>query len=156
MASALSTDKKTVRVHAKHYKHEDGHTAPVMCGNSSVPLSHAGNVVTRIGIHTCTHGTTIKTNNHTKYIRTVLILSVHFHLPMQKIYEQLSKTDKNVSMIHGCPRQMSFRKKMVFTPYALVLRWLSEKVYVKIQQKCKKNNNFGILNKAHAYLQTII
>ena len=47
---------KTVHVHAKHYKHnEDGRTAPGVCGNGSVPLSHKGNVVTRIGIHTHTH-----------------------------------------------------------------------------------------------------
>ena len=43
---------KTVHVHAKHYKHKDGRTAPGVCGNGSVPLSHSGNVVTRIGIHT--------------------------------------------------------------------------------------------------------
>ena len=44
---------KTVHVHAKHYKHnEDGRTAPGVCGNGSVPLSHSGNVVTRIRIHT--------------------------------------------------------------------------------------------------------
>ena len=44
---------KTVHVHAKHYKHtEDWCTAPGVCGNGSVPLSHQGNVVTRIGIHT--------------------------------------------------------------------------------------------------------
>ena len=44
---------KTVHVHAKHYKHnEDGRTAPGVCGNGSVPLSHSGNVVTRIGILT--------------------------------------------------------------------------------------------------------
>ena len=37
----------------KHYKHnEEGRTAPGVCGNGSVPLSHSGNVVTRIGIHT--------------------------------------------------------------------------------------------------------
>ena len=37
----------------KHYKHnEDGRTAPGVCGNGSVPLSHSENVVTRIGIHT--------------------------------------------------------------------------------------------------------
>ena len=48
---------KTVHVHAKHYKHnEDGRTAPGVCGNGSVPLSHSGNVVTRIGIHTHTFG----------------------------------------------------------------------------------------------------
>ena len=44
---------KTVHVHAKHYKHnEDGRTAPGVCGNGSVPLSHSGDVVTRIGIYT--------------------------------------------------------------------------------------------------------
>ena len=44
---------KTVHVHAKHYKHnKDGRTAPGVCGNGSVPLSHSGNVVTRIGTHT--------------------------------------------------------------------------------------------------------
>ena len=47
---------KTVHVQAKHYKHnEDRRTAPGVCGNGSVPLSHSGNVVTRIGIHTHTH-----------------------------------------------------------------------------------------------------
>ena len=46
---------KTVHAHAKHYKHnEDGRTAPGVCGNGSVPLSHSGNVVTRIGLHTHT------------------------------------------------------------------------------------------------------
>ena len=45
-----------VHMHAKHYKHNaDGRAAPVVCGNGSVPLSHSGNVVTRIGIHTDTH-----------------------------------------------------------------------------------------------------
>ena len=43
---------KTVHVHAKHYIHEDGRTAPGVCGKGSVPLSHSGNVVTRIDIHT--------------------------------------------------------------------------------------------------------
>ena len=44
---------KTAHVHAKHYTHnKDGRTAPGVCGNGSVPLSHSGNVVTRIGIHT--------------------------------------------------------------------------------------------------------
>ena len=47
---------KIAHVHAKHYKHnEDGRTAQGVCGNGSVPLSHSGNVVTRIGIHTHTH-----------------------------------------------------------------------------------------------------
>ena len=33
---------KTVHVHAKHYKHnEDGRTAPGVCGNGSLPLSHS-------------------------------------------------------------------------------------------------------------------
>ena len=47
---------KTVHVHAKQYKvvkhNEDGRTAPCVCGDGSVPLSHSGNVVTRIGMHT--------------------------------------------------------------------------------------------------------
>ena len=48
---------KTAHLHAKHYQHnEDGRTAPGVCGNGSVPLSHSGNIVTRIGIHTHTHG----------------------------------------------------------------------------------------------------
>ena len=47
---------KTVHVHAKHYKHnEDGRMARGVCGNGSVPLSHSGNIVTRIGIHTYIH-----------------------------------------------------------------------------------------------------
>ena len=46
---------KTVHVHAQHYiQDEDGRTAPGVCGNGSVLLSHSGNVVTRIGIHTHT------------------------------------------------------------------------------------------------------
>ena len=55
IAVSLNVGGKTVHVHAKHYKHnEDGRTAPGVCGNGSVPLSHSGNVVTRIGIHTAT------------------------------------------------------------------------------------------------------
>ena len=35
---------KTVHLHATHYKHnKDGRTAPGVCGNGSVPLSHSGN-----------------------------------------------------------------------------------------------------------------
>ena len=38
-----------------HYKHdEDGRTASGVHGHGSVPLSHSGNVVTRIGLHTKT------------------------------------------------------------------------------------------------------
>ena len=32
-------------------KNEDGRTSPGVCSNGSVPLSHSGNVVTRIEIH---------------------------------------------------------------------------------------------------------
>ena len=43
---------KTVHVHAKHFKHnKDGRTVPGVCGNGSVPLSHSGDVVTRIETH---------------------------------------------------------------------------------------------------------
>ena len=35
-----------------YYQHdEEGHTAPGMCSHGSVPLSHSGYVVTRIGLH---------------------------------------------------------------------------------------------------------
>ena len=55
---------KTVHVFAKHYKHnEDGCKASGVCGNGSLPLSHSGNVVTRIGIHTHTH-------THTSFTRS--------------------------------------------------------------------------------------
>ena len=58
---------KTVHVHAKHYKHnEDGRTAPDVCGNGSVPLSHSGNVVTRIGIHTISRNNLIRRNQPSK------------------------------------------------------------------------------------------
>ena len=40
-----------------HYKHdEDGRTAPDVRGHGSVPLSHSGNVIKRIGLHTHTYG----------------------------------------------------------------------------------------------------
>ena len=42
-----------LHVHAKDYKHsENGRSAPGVCGNVSVPLSHSENVVTRIEIRT--------------------------------------------------------------------------------------------------------
>ena len=37
---------KTVHVHAKHYKHnEEGRTAPGVCGNGSILLSHLGTLL---------------------------------------------------------------------------------------------------------------
>ena len=50
VTSALSNRQNCAREYYKH--NEDGRTAPGVCGNGSVPLSHSGNVVTRIGIHT--------------------------------------------------------------------------------------------------------
>ena len=41
---------KTVHVHLKHYKHKDGCKAQGVGVHGSMPLSHFGNVVTRIGI----------------------------------------------------------------------------------------------------------
>ena len=59
---------KTVHVHAKDYKHnEDVRTAPGVCGNGNVPLSHSGNVVTRNGIH-----------KHTKTIKRSPLSNMHF------------------------------------------------------------------------------
>ena len=44
---------KTVHMHANTLQtNGDGRTAPDVCGHGSVPLSHSGNVVTRIGLHT--------------------------------------------------------------------------------------------------------
>ena len=44
---------KTVHVHTKHYKHnEDRRMAVGVWGSGSVPLSHSGNIVSRIGIYT--------------------------------------------------------------------------------------------------------
>ena len=55
VGSGVRLIKLAMHVHAKHYKHnEDGRTAPGVCGNGSIPLSHSGNFVTRIGIHTHT------------------------------------------------------------------------------------------------------
>ena len=49
----------------KHYKHsEDGRTAPGVCGNGSVPLSHSENVVKRIGIHTHSHADVLFMMSH--------------------------------------------------------------------------------------------
>ena len=58
---------KTVHVHANLYKHnEDGRTAPGVCDKGSVPLSHSGNVVTRIGIHTYKHHVIPVLSNYVK------------------------------------------------------------------------------------------
>ena len=70
VASALS-NRQNCACARKHYKHdEDGRTAPGVCGNGSVPLSHSGNVVTRIEIHTHTYLITrIEIHTHT-YLST--------------------------------------------------------------------------------------
>ena len=63
---------KTVHVQAKQYKHnEEGHTAPGVCGSGSVPLSHLGNVVTRIGIHTHTLAGQFKCNVHPYFLKNI-------------------------------------------------------------------------------------
>ena len=51
-ASALSNRQNCACARKTLQHNEDGRTAPGVCGNGSVPLSHSGNVVTRIGIHT--------------------------------------------------------------------------------------------------------
>ena len=69
VASTLSNWQNCACARKKHYKHEDGRMAPCVCGNGSVPLSHSGNVVTRIGIHTHT----FDTSNLWQTKKTVLI-----------------------------------------------------------------------------------
>ena len=64
---------KTVHVHPKHYKHEDGRKAPGVCGNGSVPLSHSGNVVTRIGIHRHTHTAIAAMRYLTRQFRSISV-----------------------------------------------------------------------------------
>ena len=56
MASALS-NRQNCACARKTLQTQRGwtHGAGCGCGNGSVPLSHSGNVVTRIGIHTHTH-----------------------------------------------------------------------------------------------------
>ena len=67
---------KTVHVHAKHYKHnEDGRTAPGVCGNGPVPLSHSRNVVTRIRIRTQT-----KPFINEAILALIMTRSVFFHM----------------------------------------------------------------------------
>ena len=70
---------KTVHVHAKHYTHnKDGRTAPGVCGNGSVPLSHSGNVVTRIGIHTYTHGVLLDWPQSFLFLCYIYLAFLHF------------------------------------------------------------------------------
>ena len=71
---------KTVHVHAKHYKHDgDGRTAPGVCGNGSVPLSHSGNVVTRIGIHTHTHVISRTLHSWSFHMKFIKLAKGSFH-----------------------------------------------------------------------------
>ena len=78
---------KTVHVHAKHYKHnEDGRTAPGVCGNGSVPLSHSGNVVTRTGIHT-----------HTQWSYSPYLM-LNYPIGPQRTYSCLVSTDFDHSL----------------------------------------------------------
>ena len=51
----LKTVWNIIMILHSYVEHEDGRTAPGVRGNGPVPLSHSGNVVTRIGIHTHTY-----------------------------------------------------------------------------------------------------
>ena len=63
---------------AKHYIHdEEGRKAPGVCGNGSVPLSHSGNVVPRIGIHTYTHW--LWRRSHLKVFLFVALAAILFN-----------------------------------------------------------------------------
>ena len=84
--------------HAKHFKHnEDGHTAPGVCGNGSVPLSHSGNVVTRMGIHT--HRENTARIQHEKKKQTKM--SMHNKIVLSA--QGHNKVDKEANSKHLCP-----------------------------------------------------
>ena len=82
---------KTVHVHAKLYKHnEDGRTAPGVCGNGSVPLSHSGNVVTRIGIHTHIHTQGCQMRND-RHVTLSYQVGVCINLKLEKTERQTTE-----------------------------------------------------------------
>ena len=132
----------------KHYKHnEDGRTAPDVCGNGSVPLSHSENVVTRIGIqtqydipnlpHPITPPTTklafvsaqllneIGSRNYCTVIRLDFTSGAICHeLYKNFIKSHLSpeRIETRVSWVHGehFPHQNCFKSRTKFIYYELV------------------------------------
>ena len=51
LATRETSLRELEHTHTQHLIYDDGRTAPGVCGNGSVLLSHSGNVVTRVGIH---------------------------------------------------------------------------------------------------------
>ena len=73
-----------------HYKHdEDGRTARDVRGHCSVPLSHSGNIVTRMRLHTHTIVRTKEDYTHTllsEQKKIPLFLFIAIRLMKHKIY----------------------------------------------------------------------
>ena len=80
---------KTVHVHSKRYIHnEDERSAPCVCGNGSVPLSHSGNIVTRIGIHT--HKLNVKVHPKLLISQSKIFVSRKFYFEISVVCDKRS------------------------------------------------------------------
>ena len=83
VASAYQTTKLYTCARKKHYKHnEDGRTEPGVRGHGSVPLSHPGNVVTRI-LHTHTASSAGDINSPNSLVN-VSFLSFDLHVSVTR------------------------------------------------------------------------
>ena len=126
---------KTVHVHAKHYKHkEDRRKAPGVCGNGSVPLSHSGNVITRIGTHTHTH-------THTERNPLIWVSVICFTVWISSLYlpgEQWSEESINKfeDLTYACKWKVLMAKAESYsgsTPHLRLIDTNSEKVSREIR-----------------------
>ena len=84
-----------------------------MCGNGSVPLSHSGNVVTRIGIHThsgdelafhrrtlCVSGSAHITNGGSGGMMSAARLELPYpRVSQAKFWDEISRRENNVTFV---------------------------------------------------------
>ena len=88
MASALSNRQNCACARKTLQHKEDRRTAPGVCGNGSVPLSHSGNVVTKIGTHTHTYlSISLDTKDLTSLVghKTPMAKAVKKNLPVIRL-----------------------------------------------------------------------
>ena len=119
---------------ARH--NEDGRTAPGVCGNGSVPLSHSGNVVTRTGIHT--HSGKWLLKFHPKKCKTMRIGRSKVESYNYKLRDELNpvmktREEKDIGVI--IDDKLSFEKH------------ISEKVNTA-------NSIMGVIRRAFQYLDS--